>query len=349
MTSERLEKYFLASIVESSQDSIISVDSDMRITSWNKAAEELYGYSADEVNGKQLTKLTRVRDLKMITDKVARVMSDKRVEVFDTYRVGKDDRKLNLEVVMSPVKDAEGNVIGVSTIARDISLRRRVEKIRRDRELLRKVLIAQEDERSRLARNLHDELGQAVTALRFLLRSIKDKCQDDSFQADIDELDLIVREIDRNVDFISWELRPAALDKDTSLTTAINNFTTQWTRHTGIPVRGVASLKDAEYPRSEVDTHLYRIMQEALNNIQKHAKATAVDISLTRRGERLCLVISDDGKGFRANSRRRKAGCFGLMGMKERADLIEGDLEIESAPGKGTTVYFSVPLSKEDT
>ncbi len=343
---EKIEKYFLASIVESSQDSIISVDFDMRITSWNSAAAELYGYEADEVIGQPLTRLTRDEDLKMIMTKVKEVKRSKRLEVFDTNRVGKGGNPLYLEVVMSPVKDDRGNVIGVSTIARDVSLRRLAEKASFERELLRKIVTAQEDERARLARNLHDELGQGVTALRFMLKSAKEKCSDPDFLRDIKEMKLVVEEMDRNVDFISWELRPAALDTDSSLTAEINNFTRQWSRHTGIPVSRIAPLK-GEQSMLDVDTHLYRIAQEALNNIQKHAKATEVDVSLKKRGEFIVLVISDDGKGFSTKSRKKTSKGFGLIGMKERADLIGASLEIESSPGNGTTVYVRVPLRAE--
>lgn len=154
-------------------------------------------------------------------------------------------------------------------------------------------------------------------------------------------------EIDRNVDFIAWELRPAAVDAETNLTSAINNFTRQWSRHTGIAVKRLAPLKGGEDMLPVIDTHLYRMMQEALNNIQKHAKAKEVHLALQRRNGRLNLVISDDGKGFNTSRRRKGSEGFGLVGMKERAALIGAKLEIESAPGQGTTIFVSVPIPAE--
>jgi PAS domain S-box-containing protein len=347
VNSEVVYKYFLASIIETSRDPIISVDEDLSITSWNNAAADLYGYTAEEAVGRKLTSLTLDKDLQMICAKVKMVLSNERVEVFDTNRIGKDDKRLNLEVVMSPVKDGGGEIVGVSTIAHDITIRRQAEKAHRDRDLLRRVLSVQEDERSRLARDLHDELGQSVTALRFMLRSAKDKGIEREGQLALTEMEQLIEVIDRNIDFISWQLRPAALDSDPSLTSAINNFTRQWSRQTGIPVKRVAALSHPDHLLSAVDTNLYRIVQEALNNIQKHAKATKVEISLTQSDEYLVLVISDNGKGFNIDTTRRSRQGFGLVGMKERAALIDACFEIVSSRGEGTTIHVRVPNSAE--
>jgi PAS domain S-box-containing protein len=347
MTSEKVDKYFLASIVESSQDSIISVDSGMLITSWNKAAEGVYGYASDEVIGRPLTTLTRDQDLKMITAKVKQVMDGKVVKVFGTERIGKGNEKLHLEILMSPVKNDGGQIIGVSTIARDVSLSRKAEQAFREREVMAKVLAAHEEERARLARDLHDQLGQEVTALRFMLKSSRDDCQEPHFVGVIEEMETVIEAIDRNIDFIAWDLRPAALDADPSLTTAINNFTRQWSRHTGIAVKRLSRLTGGERLHSTVDTNFYRIMQEALNNIRKHADATAVELSLKILKGSLRLVISDNGKGFNLKRRSKKRTGFGLVGMRERAALIGADLEIESSPGHGTTIYVTVPIPSE--
>lgn len=348
MASEKVDKYFLAAIVESSQDSIISVDSRMLITSWNKAAERIYGYAKEEVIGKPLTRLTRDQDLKMITAKVKQVMDGKVVKVFGTERIGKDNEKLDLEILMSPVKDAAGIIIGASTIARDVSLSRKAEKAFRDREVMAKVLAAHEEERARLARDLHDELGQEVTALRFKLKSVRDTCGNDEFREQIEEMESVIEAIDRNIDFIAWDLRPAGLEFDSCLSTAINNYTKQWSRHTGIPIKRLSRLPYADTVLSAVDTNFYRIMQEALNNVRKHADATEVEITLKSLKGSLRLIISDNGKGFNlTGGRRKKRPGFGLVGMRERAALIGAALEIESAPGKGTTIYVTVPLSSD--
>jgi PAS domain S-box-containing protein len=347
MVSKKIHKYFLASIVESSQDSIISVDADLRITSWNKAAEDLYGYRLDEALGEQLTKLTRDQDLKMITTKVQQVLELKTVKMFDTERLGKDNHKLHLEVVMSPVKDGAGTVIGVSTIARDVSLRWHAENAARERELLRRVLLAQENERARLSRDLHDQLGQRVTSLRFMLRSLKDRNDEPQLRSEVDEMELVTRDIDHDLDLISWELRPVDLDTNASLTSAINNFTLQWSRHSGIPVKRIARLPDRVRLMSVGDINLYRLIQEAFNNIRKHAEATEVELSLKMQGDSLALIIADNGKGFNTKIKGNGNTGFGLVGMKERSELIGATFEIESEPGKGTTIYVRVPINSK--
>src|SRR5205807_6798679 len=134
-TDKSIDRYFLSAIVESSQDSIITVDFDMKISSWNRAAEALYGYTAREAIGKPLTTLTRSEDLQMVTDYIEKVKNSKRVEIFETERVGKNKKQMTLEVMLSPFKDTNGKVVGVSTIARDLSERKVAERAKRDREL----------------------------------------------------------------------------------------------------------------------------------------------------------------------------------------------------------------------
>ncbi|MDQ4122148.1 MAG: PAS domain S-box protein [Acidobacteriota bacterium] len=137
-TTERklteLSKFFLASIVESSQDSIISIDFDRKITSWNKGAENLYGYTAAEAIGKPLTMLTLPEDLNLILANVDKVKNSQEVVIFDSIRLNKSGREMNLEVVLSPVKNDAGEVIGVSTIARDVTERRKAEEALRESE-----------------------------------------------------------------------------------------------------------------------------------------------------------------------------------------------------------------------
>jgi PAS domain S-box-containing protein len=345
MANEKVDKYFLAAIVESSQDSIISVDSDMLITSWNKAAEGIYGYAADEVMGEPLTRLTRDQDLKMITAKVKQVIDGKVVKVFGTERIGKGNETLHLEILMSPVRDAGGEIIGASTIARDVSVSRKAERAFRDREVMAKVLTAHEEERARLARDLHDQLGQEVTALRFMLKSAKDACEDERFLEEMVGMESTIEAIDRNIDFIAWDLRPAGLASDSSLSAAINNFMRQWSRHTGIAIKPLPRAPAADRLLSHVDTNFYRIVQEALNNIRKHANATEVELTLKTLKGSVRLIIADNGKGFNTKGRKKKRAGFGLVGMRERAALIGADFEIESAPGHGTTIYVTVPTS----
>lgn len=341
MPNSNLEKYFLASIVESSHDSIISIDFRMIITSWNKAAERLYGYPAGEAIGKNLTMLTLPEDFNEILSNVDKVKHSKEVAIFQTERVGKGNHRLFLEVVLSPVEDDEGNVIGVSTIARDVTERNRAERVMYEKKNLQRLIEAQEGERKRIARDLHDELGQQMTVLRLQLESAKKLCQDEEVCDKIDDIQLIAQSIDKGIDFLAWELRPAALD-DLGLIAAIGNYVKQWSRHSGIKAELLNSSLKKVRLEPTVETNIYRILQEALNNIYKHAKAKSVEVVLERRNDLIVLIVGDDGIGFNIKNKKNRSKGIGLMGMKERAELMGGTLEIESAAGKGTTIYVRI-------
>jgi len=344
MPNNNLDKYFLASIVESSHDSIITIDLDMGITSWNGGAEELYGYPATEAIGKKLTELTLPKDFQQLLIKIAKIKASKEVEVFESERVGKDKSHMILEVVVSPVLDRQGEIIGLSTIARDLTARRIAEKAMHDKDVLHRLIIAQEDERSRISRDLHDELGQQMTALRFAIERAKAKCGDEDIRECVGEINAIAESMDKSVDFLAWELRPAQLE-GVGLAVAIGNYLSQWSHHAGVDTELLSRGIDGARLTPRVETNLYRIVQEALNNIHKHAKATRVDIILERRDDSIILIIVDDGAGFSLRNKRKRAKGLGLTGMSERAALIGGTLDLESAPGRGTTIHVKLPVA----
>ena len=344
MPNENKHKYFLSAIIESSRDSIITVDFDGIITSWNKSAERLYGYPASEAIDQPLTMLLLTEDYKQTIDKIERIKQSGQVEIFETDRIGKGDNPLELEVTMSPVKDEKEKVIGVATIARDISERKHVEKGERRKNLLERLINAQEDERRRLARDLHDELGQQLTVLRLQLDAAKQLCQDKATCDKIDDIQRIAEGIDKGIDFITWELTPALLG-NVGFVPAIDKHVKEWSQHCGIEADFlVTKLKKARFTK-EVETHLYRIVQEALNNVQKYAKAKSVVVILEKRDDLIILIIEDDGIGFNLKNKMKRHKGMGLTGMNERAELIGGTLEIESKPGRGTTIYVRLPAS----
>ncbi len=230
----------------------------------------------------------------------------------------------------------------VKAAARHLVSKAKSQKAQRDREMLKKLVRAQEVERKRLSRDLHDELGQQLTVMSLKLNAFKNGCSDAVTVKLIDELELITKELDRGVDFLAQELRPAALD-DFGLAAALRHYVKQWSSHVGLNARLRASgMKETRFS-PEVETNLYRIVQESLNNISKHASAANAEISITNRKGVISLLISDDGKGFRPKKGKPLRQCLGLTGMNERAALIGGSVDIESAPGEGTTIYVRVP------
>ena len=215
--------------------------------------------------------------------------------------------------------------------------------------LLDRLVTAQEEERRRIARNLHDHLGQQLTALRLTLDAIgNDASMPGALRSRFELLQGIVSKIDRDVDLLAWDLRPATLD-DAGLPAALSELVRQWTSVSQVPAEFHQSTPaDFRLP-DEIESNLYRIVQEALNNVAKHAGATHVSVLLEHRGDEAAIIIEDNGRGFdpdRALKSRERHMMMGLLGMRERAALIDGDVQIESAPGKGTTVFVRIPIKK---
>ena len=211
--------------------------------------------------------------------------------------------------------------------------------------LVRRLVTAQEDERARIARDMHDLVGQQLTALRLSLERHEARCAaalgDDS---DLQRASSIVQEMDRQLDFMAWELRPAALD-DLGLGIALARYVQSWSVHHGVPAefRAVGLEGDRLGPATE--TTFYRIAQEALNNVAKHATASRVDVIVERRDGAAVLVIEDDGVGFNPAEKDTAGTGMGLIGMRERASLIGATLLVESSPGEGTTVFVRQPVA----
>ena len=208
------------------------------------------------------------------------------------------------------------------------------------RDTVRRVVGAQESERKRLARELHDETGQALTSILLGLKPLEVSMADDQSRAALAELREHVVAALQDVRRLAVELRPAVLD-DFGLVPALERLTDAFAEQTNIRVDFHSALGDTRLP-NEVETALYRVVQESLTNIVKHANAQRVSVSIARRPSGAAAVVEDDGKGF--DQRTLREDGLGLLGMRERLGLIDGRLEIESRPGAGTTVVAEVPL-----
>jgi len=217
-------------------------------------------------------------------------------------------------------------------------------------DLLHRLVSSQEFERRRIARDIHDQLGQRLTALRLKIASLRQAAAGNTeFTPQVERLQDIAEKLDSEVSFLAWELRPTALD-DLGFVEAIGEYVREWSKHVEIDAEfHAADLAGARLDR-ETETHLYRITQEALNNTAKHAGAEHVAVLLERREGSVVLVIEDNGKGFDPedliHATDSSGGGLGLVGMNERAALVHGELEIESSIGNGTTIYVRVPYSE---
>ncbi len=321
---------------------IITTDAAGVINGWNPGAEKNFGYTEREIVRQSL-------DIIFTTeDRAAETLARKMQIALDTGRVAdehslvrKDGSRFFASGVMQPLK--HGKTKGFVKILRDMTERIKAEKAVRDKEILQNLIGAQEDERKRIARDLHDELGQLLTGLRLKLEAVGTMCEDNhELRGKIEETQLLV---DDGIDFLAWELRPAALD-DLGLHAALAKYVREWSHYSGVAADLLGSNVKKIRLAPDAETHLYRIVQEALNNVHKYAEATSVEVYLDKRGnDSVVLIITDDGRGFDPEDKMRRSTGIGLIGMTERAALIGGTLEIESAPGKGTTIHVRTPLS----
>ena len=209
------------------------------------------------------------------------------------------------------------------------------------RDALRRVVQAQELERRRLARELHDETGQALTSILLGLKPLEEALAGHPAHGALAELREQVVSALQDVRRLAVELRPAVLD-DFGLVPALERLTDAFAEQTGIRVDFRSALGETR-PTSEVETALYRVVQESLTNIVKHAAARSVSVSLARRESGVAAVIEDDGAGF--DPRAVREDGVGLLGMRERLALLDGRLEVESRPGAGTTIVAEVPAA----
>jgi PAS domain S-box-containing protein len=245
-----------------------------------------------------------------------------------------------------------GKTARLFTAIVDVTEERRLEHERskaleRVKALLEQLVTVQEEERRRIALNLHDHIGQQLTALRLALGSMRDDHATPTQSRQLDRIEEMTSRMDHDLDFLAWELRPAALD-DVGLEAALGQFVSSWSNQHQVPAEFHGLHWDGARLPAQVESNLYRITQEALNNVIKHAGATHVSVLLERRLDEARLIIEDNGRGFdveKARAARNRHAGMGLIGMEERCALIGATLQFEAAPGKGSTLFVQVPMS----
>jgi two-component system CheB/CheR fusion protein len=360
---------------------IFSTDTKGMIASWNAGAERIFGYTEGEAVGQSSAIIFTPEDLAAgeYEKELNKALTEGRAED-ERWHVRKDGSRFYASGVLSAIID--GDIQGCVKVLRDLTPRMLMEEeLRRSRdemerrvrertreleesyealqgevverrvaesrvkELLRRIVSTQELERRRIARDIHDQLGQQMTALRLSLESLKEQSRNGGhLREHVEQLQALASQIDGDIDFLAWELRPSTLD-EMGLKATVENFVQEWSKHFGIPAEfHTTGMADLRLP-TEAETNLYRIAQEALNNIFKHAEASRVAVILEQRNRHAVLVIEDDGKGFDPQDETLTIKGLGLVSMRERAALSGGTLEIESTPGQGTTVFVRVPIA----
>jgi signal transduction histidine kinase len=249
-----------------------------------------------------------------------------------------------LDVVVRVVADGAGDSRAATFrwVLRDVT-ELRLAEADRDR-LLRRVVTAHEDERRRVSREMHDTFGQLLTALSLSVKAARDVTPLPTLAATrLIEVQHLTDELSRAAHDLAVRLRPTALD-DVGLFSALGQYVAQWSARTGVEVDYEAAAVEADRLPVAVETAIYRIVQEALTNVARHAKARRVSVVISRHDDHATVAVEDDGVGFDPAA-VAACGRLGLVGMRERAALAAGTLEVESTPGEGTTVLARFPLS----
>jgi PAS domain S-box-containing protein len=335
----------LAAIVESSNDAILSLTLDGFIVSWNAAAQRIFGFTAAEAIGQPSSILAppglRDESLEMLR----RAGTGKRIEPFETVRVTKAGQSLHVSVTISPLRDEQGRMIGAAKIVRDISERKKAEEALAN--VSRRLIEAQEQERSRIARELHDDIGQRLALLAVSLDSLKEGgCGRGQLAMQANALQRQASEVAADVQALSHRLHSSRLEL-LGLASAMRHFCEEFARQQKATVDFESHALPVQVP-ADVSLCLFRILQEGLHNAAKHSGVRRFEVLLWGARSEIHLLIRDGGRGFDLEAARSGRG-LGLVSMEERIKLLGGDLSIRSQPDRGTTIRARVRLAVSDS
>ena len=331
-------------LFENARDAIYVHDLEGTYIRVNHAAETLSGYKRDEIVGHNFFEFVSADDLRFGRKTFYAKLAEQGETSFEVDVIAKDGRRVPVEVRSRAIYE-NGVMVGVQGIARDITER----KLAQDalQMFSRQLIQAQEDERRRISRELHDQIGQILTAIKMNLHTVPQVRQVSEISPYVKDNLEAVDEALRLVRDLSVDLRPPVLD-DFGLVTALYWYVDRYTKRTGLEVDVFIEMPNHNERFSrDVETACFRIAQEALTNVIRHAQASQVSLQLVKDDEKLLLSIRDDGVGFDPESLRKRAprhATLGLISMQERAHAAGATIEIDSAVSRGTEVRFRLDL-----
>ena len=331
-------------LFENAKDAMYVHDLEGNYIRINRAAEELSGYSRDEIVGHNFTEFISKEHIKRVRQSFCSKLARVGETSYEVDVIAKDGRRVPVEVSSRAIYE-NGVLVGVQGMARDITER----KLAQDalQMFSRQLIEAQEDERRRISRELHDQIGQILTAVKMNLYTVQQFCKTSDAGAYVKDNIVAVDEALRLVRDLSVDLRPPVLD-DLGLATALRWYVDRYLKRTGLNVEVIIDLPDPNQRfLRELETACFRIAQEALSNIARHAQASQVQVQLAKEGNVLLLTVKDDGVGFDLDSLRKRApraATLGLVSMQERAHAAGGAIEIDSVRFHGTEIRFTLPL-----
>ena len=347
-----VSKDYVDNIIGSMNDTLVVVDPDAKIRTVNRATCGVLGYKENELIGKNVSLIIPQKSVFTGTG-FQGILSEAAVVNQEIDYVTKSGKRIPMLFSAAMLhNNKEGKILGAVGIARDVTERKRAEEALRESEkqlhfLSSQLLTAQEKERRRLSIELHDELGQALMVLKLRLRSIQGALQKDQaeIKGDCDEVIGYINEVTENVRRLSRDLSPSILE-DLGLSAAIKWLVDSFTKHCNIgssfEIMGLDNLFSQE---SQIT--VYRIVQECLTNIAKHAQATHVSIFIRKQSSCVFFRVEDNGKGFDVQEVFGKdpdKKGLGLAAMCERARMLGGSLDIWGQEAVGTRITFTIPF-----
>jgi len=366
----------LAAIVDSSDDAIVSKTLDGVITSWNAGAERLFGYTASEAVGQNISLIIPADRKHEETVILERIRRGERIEHFDTVRIRKDKTSLDISLTISPVRNASGKIIGASKIARDVAQRKRLERESREseeryrtladaletqvqfrtqelekrnlelRDLSGRLLESQDVERRHIARELHDSAGQTLAALGMHLARISEGANKDPAQLakDVEGAEELVRHLSQEIRTTSYLLHPPLLD-ETGISSALSWYVQGLAERSSLVIDLKVPDNFGRLP-SEMELLIFRLVQECMTNIHRHSGSKTALIRIEREERYIRVEVEDQGRGMspeRLAEIQSQGTGVGIRGMRERVRHFRGDLVIESN-GSGTRICATLPL-----
>ena len=333
-------------LFENSKDAFYVHDMNGVYVSVNRAAEKLSGYRREEIIGKHFSEFMTPEHARNVHRHLMKLDAAGET-TYEVEFINRKGRQVPVEIFSRLI--FEGGVpVAVHGCVRDISERKKAQEAARN--YSRRVIEAQEAERRRISRELHDQVGQILTAVKMNLHALQQTCSEPETLMSIDDNLKVIDEAVDQVRDLSVDLRPLLLD-DFGLVVALRWYLERQTRNTGVPAKFVSgSLDEDDRFSSELETACFRIAQEGVTNIVRHARATRISVRLERVLSDLILLITDDGAGFDARTLRAGSGgtaTLGLRGMEERAQAVGGTITIDSAPALGTEICARLPIKGE--
>jgi PAS domain S-box-containing protein len=331
-------------VVESSEDAIIFRNLNAIIEGWNAGAQRIFGYTQSEAIGKPITILIPPELQDEERDILEKLRASERVEHYETIRMTKAGRRVNVSLSVSTIRDSNGRTVGFSTIFRDITERKFAEDALA--RVNRKLVQIQEEERSRIARDLHDDINQRLALLAVEIETLKLNIPN-SFAELSHQLTKIwegITEVSAEVQSISHQLHPPKLEI-LGVVASMSGFCREFAERHAVEI-DFNSDEISQLVSNEASLCLFRVLQEALHNAARHSGVRQFEVRLGCSSNGLHLTVSDRGAGFDVRSAMNKGG-LGLVSMRERVQLVSGTIVIESTPMNGTTVHARVPFGPE--